>query len=140
MLALVVIGILCGHKGYTSIATWAREQQELKKALGFTHKNTPCAATFHLLFKKNRCGCLRSNFDKMGKHNTYKDMSNRSHWVRDTVLGEDASPVRCGAIPQVMAALRNTALSVLRFAGYNTISDAIRYFASRPKLAVNLIK
>ena len=28
MLALVVIGILCGHKGYTSIATWAREQPE----------------------------------------------------------------------------------------------------------------
>ena len=41
MLALVVIGILCGHKGYTSIATWAREQPELKKALGFTHKKTP---------------------------------------------------------------------------------------------------
>ena len=36
MLALVVIGILCGHKGYTSIATWAREQTELKKALGIT--------------------------------------------------------------------------------------------------------
>jgi len=66
-------------------------------------------------------------------------IESKSHWVRDTVLEEDASPVRCGAIPQVMAALRNTVLSVLRFAGYNTISDAIRYFASRPKLAVNLI-
>ena len=67
-------------------------------------------------------------------------IENKSHWMRDMVLGEDASPVRCGAIPQVMAAMRNTALSVLRFAGYTAISDTIKYLASKPKLAVNLIK
>ena len=44
-------------------------------------------------------------------------IENRSHWMRDTRLGEDASSVRCSSIPQVMAALRNTALSVLRLAG-----------------------
>ena len=44
-------------------------------------------------------------------------IENKSHWMRDTLLGEDTSPVRCGAIPQVMAAMRNTALSVFRFAG-----------------------
>ncbi len=49
--------------------------------------------------------------------------------MRDTVLGEDASPVRCGTIPQVMAAMRNTTLSVLRFAGYTAISDTIKYLA-----------
>ena len=58
----------------------------------------------------------------------------------DTLLGEDASPVRCGAIPEVMAALRNTALSVFRFAGYTAISDTMKYLASKPKLAVNMIK
>ncbi|MCE2399787.1 transposase family protein, partial [Candidatus Poribacteria bacterium] len=26
ILALVVIGLMCGHKGWTSIATWARSQ------------------------------------------------------------------------------------------------------------------
>jgi len=67
-------------------------------------------------------------------------IENKSHWMRDMVLGEDASPVQCGAIPQVMAAMRNTALSVLRFAGYTVISDTIKYLASKPKLAVNLIK
>jgi len=35
---------------------------------------------------------------------------------------------------------RNTALSVLRFAGYTAISDTIKYLASKPKLAVNMIK
>jgi len=57
-----------------------------------------------------------------------------------TVLVEDASPVRCGAIPQVMAANRNTTLSLGRFAGYTAISDTIKYLASKPKLAVNPIK
>ena len=66
-------------------------------------------------------------------------IENKSHWMRDTLLGEDASPVRSGAIPQIMAALRNTALAVLRFAGVIRIADEIKYLASKPKLAVNLI-
>ena len=67
-------------------------------------------------------------------------IENKSHWMWDTLLGEDASPVRCGAIPQVMAAMRNTALSVLRFAGITRPADKMKYYASKPKLAVNMIK
>ena len=37
-----------------------------------------------------------------------------TYWVRDVILGEDASQVRCGAIPIVMTALRNTTPSALR--------------------------
>ena len=51
ILALVVIGLMCGHKGYTAIATWTRNQPKLAKALGWTHKKTPCAATIHNLLK-----------------------------------------------------------------------------------------
>ena len=67
-------------------------------------------------------------------------IENKLHWVRDTVFQEDASCVRTGVIPQVMAAMRNTALSVLRFTGHTKITDALQLFASEPKLAVNLIK
>ena len=66
-------------------------------------------------------------------------IENKSHWVRDVVLGEDASQVRCGAIPQVMSALRNTALAVLRFADCPSVSKAMRYFAAHPQHALNLI-
>ena len=67
-------------------------------------------------------------------------IENKSHWIRNTQLGEDASSVRCGAIPQVMAeTLRNAALAVLRFAGVTSIADKIKYYASKPLLAVNLI-
>ena len=67
-------------------------------------------------------------------------IENKLHWVRDTVFQEDASCVRTGVIPQVMAAMRNTALSVLRFTGHTKITDALQLLASEPKLAVNLIK
>ena len=353
ILALLVIGLMCGHKGYTSIATWVRSLPALAKALGFTHKKTPCPATLHNLLKildvdalektltqwvnrvckdrsdltgcldavaidgktlraSKKCGALTSHllsvvshelgitltqqsvsdktneipisteilkaFDVRGKvittdalltqrpfchaiikgggdyllpvkdnqpdlldaieklfqdipdtlsddtthpllgepihiHQTYEkshgrletrclkastslnayldwpgieqviqyhytdknpntgeettkvhygitslkpseasaehllelrrghwSIENKSHWMRDTLLGEDASPVRCGAIPQVMAAMRNTALSVFRFAGITRIADMMKYFASKPILAVNMIK
>ena len=41
-------------------------------------------------------------------------IENRLHYVRDVTLGEDASQVRTGAAPQVMAALRNVVLGLLR--------------------------
>ncbi len=52
ILALIVIGLMSNHKGYTSIATWARKQPELTKALGFRSAKTPCAATIHNLLKR----------------------------------------------------------------------------------------
>ena len=67
-------------------------------------------------------------------------IENKLHWIRDTVFQEDASCVRTGVIPQVMAAMRNTAISVLRFTGHTKITDALQLFAANPKLAVNLIK
>ena len=66
-------------------------------------------------------------------------IENQSHWVRDVVLGEDASQVRCGVIPQVMSALRNTALAVLRFADHHSISKTMRDCAAHPQHAFNLI-
>lgn len=66
-------------------------------------------------------------------------IENKVHWVRDNVLGEDASQARTGNLPHVIAALRNTALSVLRFNGHTKIAETMRFFASEPKLTVNLI-
>ena len=67
-------------------------------------------------------------------------IENKLHWVRDAVFQEDDSTVRTGVLPQVMAAMRNTSLSILRYTGHTKITDALQYFASEPKLAVNLIK
>jgi len=44
-------------------------------------------------------------------------IENKLHWVRDVTFDEDRSTVRAGSIPQVMAALRNVAVSLLRVLG-----------------------
>jgi predicted transposase YbfD/YdcC len=66
-------------------------------------------------------------------------IENKGHWVRDVTFEEDRSQVRCGNIPQVMAALRNTTIGLLRWAGYSNIAAACRRFAAQPDLALTLI-
>jgi predicted transposase YbfD/YdcC len=66
-------------------------------------------------------------------------IEHRAHGVRDVPFDEDRSQVRCGSIPQVMAALRHTAIGLLRTAGYANIAAACRRFAAQPDLALALI-
>ena len=66
-------------------------------------------------------------------------IENRSHWVRDVTFDEDRSQVRTGSIPQVMAALRNLAIGLLRASGATNIAAAGRYYAAHPARALALI-
>ena len=66
-------------------------------------------------------------------------MENQSHWVRDVTFDEDRSQVRCGSIPQVMAALRNTVRGLLRCAGHTNMAAACHRFATQPRAALHLI-
>lgn len=59
-------------------------------------------------------------------------IENKSHWVRDVTFDEDRSQVRGGNIPQIMATLRNTAIGLLRWAGYLNIAKAGRQLAAQP--------
>lgn len=53
-------------------------------------------------------------------------IENRLHWVRDVTFDEDRSQVRTGAGPQVMASLRNLAITLLRLAGCTNIAAGLR--------------
>lgn len=53
-------------------------------------------------------------------------IENKLHWIRDVVLGEDSSTLHLESGPQVLAALRNTALNLLRLAGHSQISATLR--------------
>lgn len=66
-------------------------------------------------------------------------IENKSHWVRDVTFDADRSQVRCGNIPHVMAALRNTAIGLLRWAGHTNIAAACRQLAAQPAQALALI-
>jgi hypothetical protein len=66
-------------------------------------------------------------------------IENRSHWVRDVTFGEDACQVRSGSLPQVMAALRNTVIGLLRQTGASNLAAARRYYAANPAAALALL-
>jgi predicted transposase YbfD/YdcC len=66
-------------------------------------------------------------------------IENGVHYVRDVTFGEDASQVRCGAIPQVLALLRTTAIGLLRTTGDTAIAAACRRFAAQPWAALALL-
>ena len=66
-------------------------------------------------------------------------IENRVHWVRDVTFDEDRCQIRSGSAPQVAAALRNTAISLLRRAGHRNIAEALRHNAARPVDALALI-
>ena len=63
----------------------------------------------------------------------------RGHWaiealhhIRDVTFAEDASQVRTGATPGVMAALRNLVIGVLSWAGPVNVAAALRHHARDP--------
>ena len=62
-----------------------------------------------------------------------------SHWGRDVTCDADRSQVRCGNLPPVMAALRHTAMGLLRWAGPRTMAAACRRLAAQPAQALALI-
>lgn len=66
-------------------------------------------------------------------------IENRLHWVRDVTFDEDRCQVRTGAGPQVMAALRNTAIGALRRAGHANVAAALRRHAGHPREALTLL-
>ncbi len=66
-------------------------------------------------------------------------IENRLNYVKDVTLGEDQSNLHCGAGPQIMAALRNTAISLMRRAGYQAIAARLRHYSQRPEDAVTLL-
>jgi DDE_Tnp_1-associated/Transposase DDE domain len=53
LLGLACAATLCGAESYSAMAEWGRNyDQDLVRALGFTHTPTPCAATFCLAFRR----------------------------------------------------------------------------------------
>ena len=66
-------------------------------------------------------------------------IENRLHWVRDVTFDEDRSQIRTGSAPQIMAALRNLTISMIRLAGETNSAAALRRCAAHPSRPLALI-
>lgn len=66
-------------------------------------------------------------------------IENGLHYVRDVTFAEDRSRLRTGHAPQVMATLRNLALTLIRRSGSRAIAAARRAFGYQPDRALALL-
>jgi predicted transposase YbfD/YdcC len=66
-------------------------------------------------------------------------IENRSHYVRDVSFREDRSRLRSGNAPQILAALRNLAITLIHRFGSSHIAATRRHFASCPQDALALL-
>jgi predicted transposase YbfD/YdcC len=67
------------------------------------------------------------------------EIENRLHHVRDMTYDEDRSQVRKGNRPQVMAGIRNLAISLVRLAGAESIAAATRYLGRQLERPLRLL-
>ena len=65
-------------------------------------------------------------------------IENGSHYRRDVTLGEDASRIRKGDAPEVMAAIRNTVIHLAQEVG-SGLAAALRTLNNRFSLALSLL-
>ena len=56
------------------------------------------------------------------------EIENRVHYVRDFTYDEDRCRIRTNNGPQVMASIRNLAISIVRMMGFKSLPDAHRVF------------
>jgi predicted transposase YbfD/YdcC len=111
----------------------------------------PCATQAFLIERTVRDphdGQLRSSAAALGITSRSPDRGGtpeaiataaRGHWdiealhhVRDVTMNEDAQRLRAGSSAQVMAAVRNTAVAVLRLAGFTSTAPGRRWAARNP--------
>lgn len=67
------------------------------------------------------------------------DIENRDHWVLDTVFAEDRATARKGSLPRTLTLLRQLAITLLRLAGHQGITQGRARLSANPALACSLV-
>jgi predicted transposase YbfD/YdcC len=124
---------LCGYTDWAGREqVFALERQVIRKSSG-----TERAEIVYGVTSLSREQASAAQVLELVRHHWH--IENKSHGVRDVTYDEDRSQVRVGSIPQVMAALRNTAIGLMRVAGETNIAAACRRDAAQPWSALALI-
>lgn len=75
----------------------------------------------------------------LGVARAHWGIENGLHHVRDVTFCEDASRIRKGAAPQVMAILRNIAVFLFKRLGHKNAATATRHYVCHPEKAVQVL-
>jgi predicted transposase YbfD/YdcC len=66
-------------------------------------------------------------------------IENSLHYVRDVTFAEDRSRIRTGHAPQILAACRNLAITLIHRSGSSHIAASRRFFSYHPRRAFDLL-
>jgi predicted transposase YbfD/YdcC len=125
--------VLVGYSDWPGLAqVFQLERQVIRKKTGAVRQERVAGVTSLPLERADATRLL-------GLVRGHWRIENQSHWVRDVTFDEDRSHVRGGNLPQVLAALRNTVIGLMRQAGHTNIAAACRRFAAQPALALALM-
>ncbi len=78
-------------------------------------------------------GSAGGRAEKDLQHKAPRRAADPTHYVRDVTFGEDASQVRTGTAPQVLACLRNLVIGALSRAGPVNTAAALRHHSRDPR-------
>ena len=115
--------MLNGYLGWPGVAQVCRIEAEVSQGDEATHE-VSYAITSVPRSQANAATLL-------SWHRGHWGIEDRLHWVRDVTMGEDQNRTRVGSGPQVLAALRNAAISHMRSLGSTNIAASLRRNAAR---------
>ncbi len=137
---------LCGYSEWPGIQQVLRlkrsvtnKQQVLRLKRSVTNKrtgHTSCEVAYAVTSLPPQRATPQQLLRAWREHWT---IENRVHWVRDVTFDEDRQQLRKGCAHQVLAALRNTAIGLLRLMGETNIARACRRYAAQPTLALHAV-
>jgi hypothetical protein len=127
-----VTGIL---KGYTE---WPGLEQVCRITRGRTIRGRASVEVVHAVTSLGAREASAADLLKLSR--AHWGIENRLFCVRDVSLGEDRCRVRKGSGPQTLAALRNTAITIIRRLGISNIAAALRDFMMNSYKACYLIR
>jgi hypothetical protein len=142
ILAIAAAAVLAGARSIAAIAEWAADTpQPVRAALGT--RFDPLTGRWSVPEESTiRRTLARLDPDPLARAlgawladliRGHWSIENGLHYVRDVTFAEDASRVRTGTAPQVMACLRNLAIGALSRAGPVNIAAALRHHSRDPR-------
>lgn len=67
-------------------------------------------------------------------------IENQLHWVKDVVLNEDKSRIKCGRLVSNLSLIKAVVISLYRINGQNSITKAIEKYSNKIEDSLNLMK
>jgi predicted transposase YbfD/YdcC len=125
----------------TSILTVTEKWKGMKQGFEITRERTvDNKTTVEVVYGMTSLSADRADAAALLGHvRDHWKIENELHYVRDVTFGEDACRVRSGGAPQVLAAIRNTIVHLLKDIEAENCPEAFEVLQIHPEDAKRLI-